>query len=353
MVTRERLWHVECNSGQVRSPVVARGRGRRCVVACPRHDRADRKEMVKHMRKSVLTTGAALGVALAAPFAQAHWLVCEKTVEGSTYFEVSSYPMTLHYEFEICNIASEPSTALSAEDPALNYSFEPAAPFTLEVDECISDSLEMDVQSEAHCLELAALDGVADNRLDNGFFVTWDTGGSQCWATIKCMPGPDPDPDPDLPGMATRTPGFYKNHLDALSACLASGPMDLGILTVDSMEAALGLLWGSPAMYDSGGKRSDIDRARFLLARHLMVGVCNERLFGTPTDPPDLLESAVQAITGTDCALMHDLKDDIDAYNNSGTSEDFPEGFEKGPATPQQASGMADDPTEPSMDACG
>jgi hypothetical protein len=50
---------------------------------------------------------------------------------------------------------------------------------------------------------------------------------------------------------------------------------------------------------------------------------------------------------------MHDLKDDIDAYNNSGTSEDFPEGFEKGPATPQQASGMADDPTEPSMDACG
>jgi hypothetical protein len=271
--------------------------------------------------------------------------------------EVTSYPTTLHYEFTVANShPSSASTALSAMDAALSslgFSFEPAAPFTLAVGASATDTFDVVLASAEECMDLAASDGVADDRFVNMFEVKWDRSAAQCSATVVCMQPPPPPPPPPPPeGGATRTPGYFKTHEQALMACLEE-PVDLGMMSIDSMSAALGLLWGSPAVHDTGEKRSDIDRARFLLARHLLVATCNTRLFGTSPDPADLIAQAVAALAGTDCAEMKELAGALDEFNNSGTEEDFPEGFAGGPATPRHAAGLADDPTTPSGEQCG
>jgi len=134
---------------------------------------------------------------------------------------------------------------------------------------------------------------------------------------------------------------------------IESTAIEHGSVTVDSMESALGILWGSPASFDTGEKRGGLDKARFLLARHLLVATCNTRLFDTQTDPADLIAQATAALGGTDCQLMLDLAGQLDAFNNSGDAEAFPEGFVPGKATPRHAAGMADDPTTPSGETCG
>ena len=306
------------------------------------------------MRNSVLSIGAAAGALLVTHLAQAHSFVCEKTVNGTTMLEVDTFPMTLSYTLTATNShATSASTAQSATDAmlaSLGFTFEPAAPFTLPVGGSATDTFDVTLQSPEDCMDLAGKDGVADDRFINTFVVAWDRGSTECSATVICK-APPPPPPPT--GGATRTPGFFKTHEDALSQCLAEGSIDLGSVTVDSMESALGILWGSPASFDTGEKRGDLDRARFLLARQLLVATCNTRLFGTQTDPNDLIAQATAALAGTDCQLMLDLAGKLDAFNNSGDEEDFPEGFAAGPASPRHAAGIADDPTTPSGEMCG
>jgi hypothetical protein len=314
------------------------------------------------MRKSVTSMGAVIGALLVSPLARAHQFTCEKTVNGTNYVELSSYPATLTYAVNVTNVAEEPSEALAVSDnlaASLGYSFELATPFTLDIGASVSDSYDVVLDTEQACLELDAADGSADGRIDNVFQVSWESGAAQCWATVMCAPPAEqppttePPPESPPPSGATRTPGFYKTHEQALTACLDQGPITLGSLTIDSLEAALGLLWSSPAAYDSGEHRSRIDRTRFQLARHALVATCNQRLFGTTTDPEDLLAQASAALLGTDCALMQQLKDALDAFNNSGDEVAFPEGFDAGAATPREASAMAVDPTAASADQCG
>lgn len=307
------------------------------------------------MRKSFLSIGAAAGALLMTHLAQAHSFVCQKTVNGTNMLEVASYPTTLSYVLTVSNShATSASTAQSVSDPAmssLGFTFEPAAPFTLPVGGTVTDTFEVMLNSVEDCIDLAAKDGVADDRFVNVFTVAWDRSSAQCSATVICkQPPPPPPPPPE--GGATRTPGFFKTHEQALQACLDEGAIELGSVTVDSMASALGLLWGSPASFDTGEKRGDLDRARFLLSRHLLVATCNTRLFGTQPEG-DLLADGAAALSGTDCGLMHDLAGSLDEFNNSGDDEDFPEGFVKGPATPRHAAGMADDPTAPSGGMCG
>jgi hypothetical protein len=307
------------------------------------------------MKRSIIPLGASAGTLLCASLAQAHLLECDKMVNGVSLLEVDSYPATLMYEITVRNThPTDASTAESVMDAALasqGYSFTPAAPFTLMLGESVTDTISIPLASPEECLDLASADGVADDRFVNTFEVAWESGSAQCSATVVCIPPPPPPPPPPEGG-ATRTPGFFKTHEQALEACVSEGEIDLGFMTVDSLSAALGLLWGSPAAYDSGEKRSALDKARFLLARHTLVGTCNMRLFDTEPAPSDLLSDAVEALSGTDCALMHELASSVDEFNNSGDEEAFPDGFEAGPATPRHAAEMADDPTMPSGEQC-
>jgi hypothetical protein len=151
---------------------------------------------------------------------------------------------------------------------------------------------------------------------------------------------------------ATRTIGFYKTHESALQQCLDLGPIDLGTLTVSTLDHALGILWGSPSRFPDNTPRTGLDQARFLLQRQTLAGICNQRLFGTQPVPSTLLADAVAAISGTDCTLILSLQVQVDAYNNSGDANPFPAGFVPGAATPIDARSRATDPTTPSHMTC-
>jgi len=137
-----------------------------------------------------------------------------------------------------------------------------------------------------------------------------------------------------------------------LQQCLNQGPINLGPLTVSTLDDALGLLWGSPAELADGTARSAFDRASFLLERQLLTATCNVRLFGATPTPSNLIASAIAALSGTDCTLLSTLEGELDAFNNSGDTVAFPSGFTPGPATPSNAQSIATDPTMPSTSQC-
>jgi hypothetical protein len=203
------------------------------------------------------------------------------------------------------------------------------------------------INSKADCLALAEDDGLVDDRIDNVFKVGWDVGQDQCWARVICDEDELPPPPPPPSGVVTRTMGFFKSHLVPLQACIHQGAIDLGpgFALIDTVEEALGLLWGSPNRFADATRRDDLEKARFLLARQTLVGVCNTRLFGTVPDPATLISDALSALQGNDCGALMSLANAVDDFNNSGTGEDFPVGMERGPATPLQARNLASDPS--------
>jgi hypothetical protein len=281
--------------------------------------------------------------------AEAHDLRCEKTVNGDAVTTIDSFPANVTWEITVADAnPSEPSTALSVSDPLLEgqgFVFMPVPPFTLQVDEHVTSSFMMTLGSFADCAELA---GVSDKdksvNVDNLFTVTWDVGSAECTARLICVPPMLPPPSG-----ATRTMGFWKTHEDALTQCLDQGPIDLGFITVSTLESALGILWGSPSRFGDKETRADLDKARFLLGRQTLAAICNERLFGTQTD---LIAMAVAALSGTDCMSMETLESEMDAFNSSGDNVAFPMGFDPGPSTPQDAQSKAVDPTSPSGGMC-
>jgi hypothetical protein len=219
-------------------------------------------------------------------------------------------------------------------------------PFTLGVGESTSATMNVEIPSYEVCRQLAAYDGTQDSTVQNTVTVTWDLGSAQCGAELQCLP-----PGPPPTGGATRTMGFFKVHEEATQACLAQGPVDLEIATITTLEDALGLLWASPSRYDTHQRRSEWDRDALLLARQLFVAICNERLFGADLSTT-LVEQSRSALQGTDCGLMTTLAGQLDAFNNSNDEVPFPAGFDPGPATPQHARSIADDPTVPTTNTC-
>jgi hypothetical protein len=298
---------------------------------------------------------AALGVANTA---RAHELTCEKTVNGQKLVSVDSFPTTVTFQLTVTNVLStDTSVALTASDPlleGLGFSFTPAPPISLGVGESVSDSFDVTLHSFDECVQLASTtagETLSTDVIDNVFRITWDLGEAECHARVICVPpSPPPCENDCVEGNgATRTMGFFKTHEQALTQCLASGPIDLGFVTIVTLQDALGLLWGSPVRFADGTARDTLDKDRFLLGRQTLTAICNQRLFGTMTT---LIADAVAALGGTDCTLISSLESMVDAFNNSGDSVAFPSGFTPGPATPRDAQSKAVDPTAPSGQSC-
>jgi len=310
-----------------------------------------------------LVGGVAVFGVLCAGVAQAHELTCSKTVNGQPVVEVCSYPTSLRFEMTVSNAhPCDASQVLAAKDALLEeegFCFDPAPPFWLGVGESKTDSFDFVLDSYEACQALAqqcAPDGVMldGNFLpsawfDNVFVAAWDYGFALCTARVLCKP---PEPPPPPPCGATRTMGFFKTHEEALSQCLDGNPVDLGFVTISTLPQALGLLWGSPSFFEDGERRCELDKARFLLARQTLVGMCNVRLFGAVPSPSNLVSQAVAALGGTDCELVKDLAEQVDGFNNSNDETPFPIDFQPGPATPQDAKAKADDLTGPSGESC-
>ncbi|HLT30152.1 MAG TPA: hypothetical protein VK013_08910 [Myxococcaceae bacterium] len=328
--------------------------------------------MVKNW-KWALALVAVLGVP---SMASAHELVCEKRANGEQVSEVQLYPAEVLYGVRITNVHPwETSVALTAQD-LLYLAFTVAPPpIAIPLGEYVEDEFLTSFDTYQSCLQMAASDGLVDNHIDNVFRVTWELGETQCTSRVTCCPppingtgtdgcGPPPCEGPDCPcegpncpppeGEATRTMGFFKTHETALQACVDLGDIDLGYVTVTSLETALGMLWGSVPTFEGGTSRNQLERQRFLLARQLMVAECNVRLFGAASPGiVDLINEARTELSGTDCSDIADLVGPVDTYNNSGDDEPFPPGFVPGAATPSHAESIADDPTSPGGVNCG
>jgi len=144
-------------------------------------------------------------------------------------------------------------------------------------------------------------------------------------------------------------------HIQTMSQCLAAGgPIELGDLaTVATIEDAMGILWGSVPRFPDDTSRDQYERARFLLGVQTLVGICNVRLFAATPEPANLIDVALDllelpyACTNDYLSQVSSTQEAMDEFNNSGDEEPFPPGFEPGPATPQAAQDLAEDPTTP------
>ncbi|WP_255207679.1 hypothetical protein [Myxococcus sp. AM010] len=286
--------------------------------------------------------------------ANAHDLICKKKVNGASVVVADEYPYTANYSFKVINVhPTLPSVLLTATDDVLSsegFTFSPPPPVSIPVNGSLTSEFALQIGSYEECVAIAAEDGLADNHIDNTFRVTFDLGSAMCSARLTCE---REEPPPVECTSATRTLGFFSTRILSLTQCLALGPIDLGpIGTIVTLPAAEGILWGSPAMYPAGGVRSQLDRLRFLLARQTLVGVCNQRLFGSTPTPPSLLTDAVAALNTTDCGLISSLIDPVDNFNNQCDSYPLPGNFIPGPATPQAAQAIAVDPTSNSGQSC-
>ncbi|MFY2558967.1 hypothetical protein ACN469_15160 [Corallococcus terminator] len=285
--------------------------------------------------------------------AEAHDLTCSKLVNGQSSVEVTSYPFTANFSFQVNNVhPTLPSVLLSAADPLLvleGFSFIPPPPVVIPVGQSVTSTFALTINSYDDCRALSLLDGLADDHIDNVFTAGFDLGSSLCTARITCQ-----EPLPDACSNATRTLGFYKSHLVAMQQCLAGGPIPLGSIGVAAtLPGAEGILWGDPAKYPiTGLPRSQLDRVRFLSSRQTLVATCNQRLFGGITVPPNLLALVLSALGSVNCTTLENLTTQLDTYNNSCDSAPFPPTFDPGPATPAAAQALAVDFTIPTGLIC-
>ncbi|MCP3166091.1 hypothetical protein [Myxococcus qinghaiensis] len=298
--------------------------------------------------------GAACAAAVGlAGVAEAHDLTCSKLVNGQSSVEATSYPFTANFSYQVNNVHPLlPSVLLSAADPLLaleGFSFSPPPPVVIPVGQSVTSNFAVTFNSYDDCRTLALLDGLEDNNIDNVFTAGFDLGSSLCTARVTCV-----QPPPTVCTSATRTLGFYKNHIPAVQQCLAGGPIPLGGIGVAaSLPGSEGLLWGDPDRYPiTGLPRSELDRVRFLAARQMLVATCNQRLFGGITTPPNLLELVLTALGTVNCTTLNNLATQLDTYNNSCESAPFPGGFDPGPATPAAAQALAVDFTIPTGLSC-
>ncbi len=300
----------------------------------------------------------ALGVGWGA-LAQAHEFTCEQTLDGARVQAVARYPATLRYQLTVTNShPTDASEALGVEDALLapsGFRFTPAAPFRVPGGASVSSSHTLTLKDEAACLALAAQDGTVDRFIDNALTVTWDTGTAVCTTRAVCggaaggeTPAPECQPGPG----ATRGLGFWKTHVDAASACLAQGPVDVGLATLTSMADVEGLLWGSPARFADGTPRGELDRQRFLLARELLVATCNVRVLQAVPASPELLSRAREALAGKDCAALASHAAKLERFHGCAREAALP-GLAFGKADPRLALRLAKDASAPSGGTCG
>ncbi|NVJ23836.1 MULTISPECIES: hypothetical protein [Myxococcus] len=298
--------------------------------------------------------GAACAAAVGlAGVAEAHDLTCSKLVNGQSSVEATSYPFTANFSYQVNNVhPTLPSIMLTAADPLLvleGFSFIPPPPVVIPVGQSVTSTFALTINSYDDCRTLSILDGLPDNNIDNVFTAGFDLGSSLCTARVTCV-----EPPPDACANATRTLGFYKNHISAVQQCLAGGPIPLGSIgIVATLPGAEGILWGDPAKYPiTGLPRSQLDRVRFLASRQMLVATCNQRLFGGVTVPPNLLALVLTALGTVNCTTLDNLATQLDTYNNSCDSAPFPTGFDAGPPTPQAAQALAIDFTIPTGLSC-
>lgn len=281
-----------------------------------------------------------------APAVSAHEFVCEKNIDDAAVRELDDFPARVHVSTTVTNThPTDVSRADSVKDDwmeRLGLSFSPAAPFSLDVGKSVTFDFKAAIESSAQCAKAARAQACA-GRFDDTFEVDFDGGVAQCRARVICAPAVG-----EASGVCEPRKGiahglsFWKTHEKIVSACLAQGPIDLGIATVSTVADAEGVLWGSAK------GRKKLDRMRLVLARELLVATCNVRVLGAQWASADEPMQALAVLSGTACR-------EVEKFNLAlKLDQDCEEGrkVDAGAADAQHAQSMAADPIALSGDAC-
>jgi hypothetical protein len=317
-------------------------------------------------------------LALLARSASASYLTCAKTVNSLPSVTIEQFPASVVFDLTVTEAscawcATQPaehwchqpgncgsSVVWAESDPILEamiggtiaWTFPPELtgewakfPFWFFNGESLTTTVPLTLSSYADCATRARAAGFAPDAggkvtVTNTYRVDWNLDGVQppyavCQADLICQPPLGP----------TRTLGYFKTHPAAVASCVSGASIDLGYFTVAQGDAlsALGLLTANPAKYDDGVKRSGLDQSRILLARQLLVAICNGRVFGSEPDA-GLIPAAQVALATQSCTNLSWLQGQLDAFNNSGdTGENW-----FGNATP----GSYPDPTPRTSIGC-
>lgn len=255
-------------------------------------------------------------------------LACtSKTADASA---INSYPATIHYTLNFtCNFFDN-CISNQLDDSLVGPLATPQSPRTFPIGSS-SISYSYDVASYEACAAAAgvspngpvSLPNVVTGTVMFGLPGPADGPITSCQTVVTC--------NPPTSGGPTRTLGFFKTHVDALSSCIGMGSINLGFGTVTNLGQALWLLWADPSNFTA------VAKARLLLGRQVLVAVCNDRLFDTESGD---LSDAISLLGGTQCALMKSMTSDVDAFNNSGDLIAFPAGFDPGSADPALAQSL-------------
>lgn len=313
----------------------------------PARSEEDRMELT---RKYLVAFTA---LTLLARGASANVLTCTKTVNALPSVTVDQFPASLVWDLTV----TEASCAWCATQPPDHWCHQPGNcgssavfgesdgvleamtgapitwafpagltgewakfPFWIFNGESVTTSVPLVLSSYADCATRARAAGFLPDTggnvtVTNTLRVEWNPDGVQpsyatCTAQLVCQPPLGP----------TRTIGYFRTHPAAMAACVSSGAISLGYFTIaqGATTTALGVLAANPGKYDDGTKRSALDQARLVLARQLLVAVCNGRVFGSDPADTGLIPAAVSALASSTCANLSWLTGQLDAFNNSG-----------------------------------
>jgi uncharacterized repeat protein (TIGR01451 family) len=125
------------------------------------------------------------------------------------------------------------------------------------------------------------------------------------------------------PGLATRTPGFWKTHCvfteHVFEEC--GGSFNLGFVTITDINDLLGFLYANKAKNTDGSSRSALCQARIQGAFQAISALLNSCLDNGAT-PPKTPAQIAAILGGTDVQAIRNLAGLLDTFNNSG--DDIP-----------------------------
>ncbi|MHC4343644.1 MAG: COG1361 family protein [Planctomycetota bacterium] len=142
-------------------------------------------------------------------------------------------------------------------------------------------------------------------------------------------------------GIATRTPGFWKTHVEYAEHIFnvhCGGLIDLGWVVVDSNEDIFGVFWAHKSRNTNGSRRSELCRARIHASFHALAAILNSCLHNGAPLPKTPVEIAT-ILGGTNRSAIIELAGQLGAYNESGDEVTIidNDGFAIGNADPAAA----------------
>ena len=121
----------------------------------------------------------------------------------------------------------------------------------------------------------------------------------------------------------TRTQGFWATHLDFASSTWAAYLAANGghfylcpTMDVNSTERLMGGFWSNIANKSTGGKRTDIDKARMQVAQQLLAAILNVQAFGA--NPGTAISNALAVYCGNDKNAIKATIGPLGTFNSSG-----------------------------------